>query len=246
MNAYLPLLNGGLLARHTDLITLREPWKARKNPWVLGVLVVLLTIEMTVDKIPAVDILNDAIQTMVRPVAGAILFAASSNVISDVNPALAMICGLLVAGGAHAAKATARPAIIATTAGVANPVVSVAKDVGSAVTAVMSVVLAALAALVVVLVLGMFAWWCFGSRRRRLGRTWSAATRLPGALPVADGQEEGAKSRRTLPLASRSCDLLELYNVGCLQPLGAGHDAELDPVALIQVAEAAKAALANR
>jgi len=171
LNAYLPLLIVGLMARYTDLITLSPPWNALENPWVLGVLVVLLAIEMTVDKIPAVDTLNDAIQTVVRPVAGAILFAASSNVISDVNPALAMICGLLVAGGVHAAKATARPAITATTAGVANPVVSVAEDVVSAVTAVVSVVVPALAALVVVLLVGLFAWWYFGRRRRRLGRT---------------------------------------------------------------------------
>ena len=49
----------------------------------LGVLVVLLAIEMTVDKIPAADTANDIIQTVVRPAAGAILFAASGNVISE-------------------------------------------------------------------------------------------------------------------------------------------------------------------
>ncbi len=81
----------GLLARYTDLITLQAPWNALENPWVLGVLVVLLAIEMTVDKIPAADTVNDVIQTVIRPAAGAILFAASGNVISEMSPVLAMI-----------------------------------------------------------------------------------------------------------------------------------------------------------
>lgn len=124
LNAYLPLLIVGALARYTDLITLKSPWIALSHPVVLVVLIVLLIIEITVDKIPGVDTINDVIQTFIRPAAGAILFAASSNVISDMNPILAMVCGLLVAGGVHAAKATARPAVTATTAGVGNPVVS--------------------------------------------------------------------------------------------------------------------------
>ena len=80
---------------------------------------------------PAVDSINDVIQTVIRPVAGAILFAANGNVISDMSPVLGMICGLLAAGGVHAVKATARPIITATTAGVANPFVSVLEDVVS-------------------------------------------------------------------------------------------------------------------
>jgi hypothetical protein len=96
LNAYLPLLIVGLLARYTTLIALKAPWNALSNPVVLGILAVLLAIEMTVDKIPAVDALNDVIQTAFRPAAGAILFAASGNMISNVSPVLAMICGLII------------------------------------------------------------------------------------------------------------------------------------------------------
>lgn len=167
LNAYLPLLVVGLLARYTDLITLSSPWNTLENPWVLGVLGVLLLIEITVDKIPAVDTINDTIQTFVRPVAGAILFAASGNVISDISPVLAMICGLLVAGSVHAAKATARPVITATTMGVANPVVSVAEDVVSGATALTAVVLPTLAAVIIVVVLALFGWWYLRRRRHR-------------------------------------------------------------------------------
>ncbi|MGB7295768.1 MAG: DUF4126 domain-containing protein, partial [Candidatus Aminicenantales bacterium] len=89
LNAYLPLLIVGLLARYSTLITLKAPWNALTNPVVLVVIAVLLVIEMTVDKIPAVDTVNDAVQTLFRPAAGAVFFAASGNIVSDVSPVLA-------------------------------------------------------------------------------------------------------------------------------------------------------------
>jgi len=66
-----PLLIVGLLARHTALIALKSPWSTLTHPVVLIILAVLLLIEMTVDKIPAVDTVNDVIQTVIRPAAGA-------------------------------------------------------------------------------------------------------------------------------------------------------------------------------
>jgi hypothetical protein len=167
LNAYLPLLIVGLLARYTDLITLQAPWNALESPWVLGVMAVLLAIEMTVDKIPAADTANDVIQTVVRPVAGAILFAASGNVISEMSPVLAMICGLLMASGVHAAKATVRPVITATTGGLGNPVVSVTEDVVSGLTTLVSVIFPVIAALLVLAVAGTFTWFIVRLRRRR-------------------------------------------------------------------------------
>lgn len=168
LNAYLPLLIVGLLARFTDLITLGAPWNTLENPWVLGVLFVLLVIETVADKVPAVDSVNDVIQTIVRPTAGAIIFAASGNVISDISPILAMICGLLAAGGVHAVKATARPMITATTAGVANPVVSVLEDVVSAGTTLVAVIIPALAAVFVLFFVGLIIWFFVRWRRRRV------------------------------------------------------------------------------
>ena len=166
LNAYLPLLIVGLLARYTELITLKAPWSALANPVVLVVLAGLLAIEMTVDKIPAVDTVNDVIQTLFRPAAGAILFAASGNLISDVSPVLAMICGLLIAGGVHTAKAISRPAVTAGTLGTANPVVSVAEDAVSGVTTILAVVAPALLAALIIL----GAYWVIRWRRRSRDR----------------------------------------------------------------------------
>jgi hypothetical protein len=165
LNAYLPLLIVGLLARYTDLITLQKPWNILENPWVLGLLVVLLVIEMTADKIPAVDTLNDTIQTFIRPAAGAILFASSNNIISDMSPVLAMAVGLLAAGSLHAVKATARPVVTASTAGIGNPVVSVFEDITAVVMTLVAIILPAIAA-IFVLIAGFFTFRWLWRRRR--------------------------------------------------------------------------------
>jgi large-conductance mechanosensitive channel len=109
---------------------------------VIGVLAVLSLIEFFADKIPAVNHINDAIQTFVRPAAGAIAFAASAKVITDVNPALGLILGLLVAGSVHAVKSAAvRPMVTATTGGAGNIPVSIAEDIISTILSLLSIAL---------------------------------------------------------------------------------------------------------
>ncbi len=70
LNAYIPLLVVALLARFTDLIKLNHPWDTLTSWWVIGLLVVLSVIEFFADKFPAVNHINDIIQTFVRPAAG--------------------------------------------------------------------------------------------------------------------------------------------------------------------------------
>jgi len=167
LNAYLPLLIVALLARFTDLITLTPPWDTVESWWVIGVLAALLAIEFLVDKIPAIDTLNDIIHTFIRPTAGAILFAASAGVITDTSPVLALICGLLIAGGVHAAKATIRPVVTGTTGGVLNPLVSVAEDVMSFLMAILAIVMPILAlALLLALIIWFIRWWARRRKRR--------------------------------------------------------------------------------
>ena len=153
LNAYLPLLVVALAARYTSLIQLNEPWDVMTSGWVIAVLVVLLLIEMTVDKIPVVDTVNDVIQTVGRPLAGAILFAAASGVVGDIHPALAFLAGILIAGGVHSLKAVARPVVTATTGGMGNWLVSLVEDVLSLITAVLAILVPILILLVIVAVL---------------------------------------------------------------------------------------------
>lgn len=168
LNAYVPLLVVALLARFTDLIVLEEPYSLLTNEWVIIVLLFLLVIEFFADKVPAADSINDVIQTVVRPVAGAILFAATANVISDIHPVLAMICGLVVAGGIHATKSTVRPIITATTGGTMNPVVSLAEDFGSLIIALLAALVPMLF-VVVSTVFGLLILWWILRRQRRSG-----------------------------------------------------------------------------
>jgi Domain of unknown function (DUF4126) len=153
LNAWLPLLIVGLAARFTNLIHLNAPYNLLENGWVLLVLCVLLFIEIMADKVPIVDSANDAIHTFIRPAAGAILFAAQNNAVGGIDPVLALILGLLAAGGVHAVKATARPVITASTAGIANPFVSLAEDAVAAVATIIALVVPVVAAILVILFL---------------------------------------------------------------------------------------------
>lgn len=160
LNAYIPLFIVGLLAHYTDLIKLQSPWDTLANPWILILLGVLLIIEMLADKVPAVNHINDLIQTIVRPAAGAIAFAASANVITDVHPVLALACGLLVAGSVHAAKALAvRPAVTATTGGAGNVPVSILEDIVSTVVSFLSILLPIIVGTLLIVVLALVIWW---------------------------------------------------------------------------------------
>jgi hypothetical protein len=153
LNAYIPLLVIALIARFTNLVHLNQPWDALTSWWIIGLLVVLNLIEFFADKVPAVNHVNDIIQTVIRPIAGAIAFAAGSGVFSNVHPVLAMGCGLVVAGGVHAVKsALIRPAVTATTGGTANVPVSMAEDLTSTLVSVLSVVVPVFIAALFVLV----------------------------------------------------------------------------------------------
>ena len=168
LNAYLPLLVVALTARYTNLIALNKPWDVLTSGWVIGVLVVLLMIEMFVDKIPAIDTLNDGIQTIGRPLAGAILFAGTSGVVGEMNPVLALIAGLLLAGGVHTAKSVARPAVTAVTAGTGNWAVSIAEDVVAFFTAIFAIILPILMAVLVAFALVLVAWILNKRRSKRV------------------------------------------------------------------------------
>jgi hypothetical protein len=167
LNAYLPLLIVALTAKYTNLIRLNEPWDVMTSWWVIGVLAVLLLIEMTVDKIPAVDTVNDVIQTVGRPAAGAVLFAASSGVVGDLHPVVAFVAGLILAGSVHAVKTAARPMVTATTAGVGNWMVSLIEDILALITAILAILLPILVVLIIGFLLLVFVWWR-GRRRTKM------------------------------------------------------------------------------
>jgi len=161
LNAYIPLLVIGVIAHYTNTIKLNPPYDALANPYILILIGILLIIEMLADKVPVANHINDLIQTFVRPVAGAIAFAASTNLITGINPILALACGLLVAGSVHVVKSAAvRPIVTATTAGAGNVPVSVAEDITSTVVSLLSILVPiAIAILILVAIVFLMWWW---------------------------------------------------------------------------------------
>ncbi len=153
LNAYIPLLIVAVAAHYPlgdPVLKLAEPYHMLGEWWAIVIISILLIIEMLVDKIPAVDTLNDGIQTFIRPAAGAILFAANANLITEMHPAIALVAGLLVAGGVHAVKTTARPVVTATTAGTGNWAVSILEDVTAVIVTLLAIFVPILAAILFV------------------------------------------------------------------------------------------------
>lgn len=176
LNAYIPLLAIGLLARYTDLINLPNGWTWLQNGWVILILAILLTVEIVADKIPVVDSANDVLQTVVRPTAGGLAFgagaASETQTVSDPGSFfqsgqwVPIVIGVVIALGVHGVKAISRPVVNATTAGVGAPVVSTAEDATSAVMSVIAIVLPILV-LVFLVALVVFAIWAVRRRGRR-------------------------------------------------------------------------------
>lgn len=176
LNAYIPLLVLGLAGRFLDFVDLPAAWAWLENPWVLGILGVLLVIEIIADKIPVVDSINDWIQTIVRPVSGGIAFGTGSSsgtaVVTD--PAsfftsgswIPIAIGVLLALVTHGAKMAARPVLNAVTVGTAAPVVSTAEDVGAVTLSILALLLPVL---VLVAVAGLIWAIVVIVRRRRRG-----------------------------------------------------------------------------
>ena len=166
LNAYIPLLIVSLAAKFTDLITLNSPWDALTSWWVIGLLIVLSLVEFFADKIPAVNHFNDAIQTFVRPAAGAIVFAATASV-AEVHPVMALAAGLLVSGGVHATKsAVVRPAVTATTGGAGNVPVSILEDIVSTVLSLLAIIIPIIIAMIVIMITSWLVWWLWRRANR--------------------------------------------------------------------------------
>ncbi|MEU0151827.1 DUF4126 domain-containing protein [Micromonospora fulviviridis] len=187
LNAYIPLVLMGLLARYTDLMELPGGWQWLGNGWVLLILAVLLAVEVVADKVPVVDHVNDVVQTVVRPTAGGLAFGAGSSsetvTVSDPDTFFSshqwvpVVVGVLIALGVHLLKSAARPVINATTAGFGAPVASTAEDATSA---VMSVVAILLPVLVLAFLLGFVVFLFWFLRRRRSRRRERQAARAAG------------------------------------------------------------------
>lgn len=178
LNAYIPLLLLGLAGRFLDVVTLPAGWTWLENEWVLGGLAVLLVIEVVADKVPAVDTINDWLQTIIRPAAGGIVFGSGSGAqtvaVSDPSEFIAsqqwvpIAAGVVIALVVHLGKMLARPAANALTAGAAAPVLSTAEDVGALGFSILALVLPVLVVVALLALVIAVPLLLARARRRRL------------------------------------------------------------------------------
>ncbi len=128
---------------------------------------VALFVEVLADKVPVIDHMLDVAQTVVRPLAGTVVVAAS---LEEVSPLAATVVGLIVgsttAGGVHLAKAKVRVVSNMASVGFAAPFISVLEDITALLGSLISVFMAALAALFV-LALAVFFWMFYRRMKRR-------------------------------------------------------------------------------
>jgi hypothetical protein len=138
LNAYIPFLVVGLLARFTDVIVLPADFTWIESGWALGIGAVLLLAELVLDKVPAVDSVNDIVATLIRPSMGGLVFAATSAAkgldesswMID-HPWVGVVLGVVVSGIVHIGKTSARPVVNAATLGAGAPLVSTVEDTAS-------------------------------------------------------------------------------------------------------------------
>lgn len=175
LNAYIPFLVVALIARFTDIITLPQSYAWIESWWAIGIGAVLLLAEVVLDKIPAVDTVNDTIQTFIRPSMGGLIFAATSAAESldqstwmKDNPWVGIVLGILVSGLVHTGKMAARPVLNTGTVGAAAPVVSTVEDGASIGLSLLAIFLPIL--VVLVLMVALFAWVLVRWRRWRRNR----------------------------------------------------------------------------
>ena len=188
LNAWMPLFLLGLADRFLPAVELPAGWSWLSGDITLWILGALLVLEIIADKIPALDSINDVIQSVLRPASGGIVFGAGASaqtvavddpsVFFDEHTWIPIVSGIVIALVVHVTKATARIAANTMTGGLAAPVLSTAEDGASFALAALAILVPIIAA---VLLIGLVVLVVLFFRRRRR-RTKDAA---PQSAPAS-------------------------------------------------------------
>jgi hypothetical protein len=127
LNLYATIATAGLLQR-SGLIELPPGLQVLASPLVLGLAVTLYLVEFVADKIPLVDNVWDAIHTVVRPPAAALLAYSAFGTVPEAWKIGAALLAGSVALTSHGAKASTRAAANASPEPFSNWLLSVTED----------------------------------------------------------------------------------------------------------------------
>ena len=127
LNVYATLATLGLLA-HTGIFELPPPLHLIASWWVIGAAAALFAVEFFADKVPAFDLVWNALHTFIRvPVAGLLAWRATET-LSPGQQLAATLLGGLIALAAHGGKTAARAAVTPSPEPLSNIGLSLGED----------------------------------------------------------------------------------------------------------------------
>lgn len=128
LNVYATVATLGLLA-HAGWLALPPPLHLLESWYVIAASAALFLVEFFADKVPAFDLLWNALHTFIRvPVAALLAYQATAS-LSPGEQILATIAGGLIALAAHGGKTAARAAVTPSPEPFSNIALSLSEDV---------------------------------------------------------------------------------------------------------------------
>jgi hypothetical protein len=130
LNVYATVATLGLLAR-ADVVALPPPLHLLASWYVIGTALALFVVEFFADKVPAFDLVWNALHTFVRvPVAALLAYGATAQ-LSPRTQLLSSLLAAAIALAAHGGKTAVRAAVTPSPEPVSNMALSFGEDVGA-------------------------------------------------------------------------------------------------------------------
>jgi hypothetical protein len=127
LNVYATVATLGLLA-HAGLLVLPESLHLLASWWVIGASVALFGVEFFADKIPAFDLVWNALHTFIRVPVAALLAWRATATLTPGEQLAATLLGGLIALAAHGGKIAARAAVTPSPEPLSNIGLSLGED----------------------------------------------------------------------------------------------------------------------
>jgi hypothetical protein len=127
LNVYATVATLGLLA-HAGLLALPPGLHLLQSWYVIGASGALFAVEFFADKIPAFDLIWNALHTFIRVPVAALLAYQASAALSPLEQMAATIAGGLIALAAHGGKTAARAAVTPSPEPFSNMTLSLGED----------------------------------------------------------------------------------------------------------------------
>jgi hypothetical protein len=127
LNVYATVATLGLLA-HTGVLPLPPTLQLLSNWWVIAASGVLFAIEFFADKIPAFDLIWNALHTFIRVPVAALLAYRATVMLSPWEQLAATVAGGAIALAAHGGKTAVRAAVTPSPEPISNWTLSLGED----------------------------------------------------------------------------------------------------------------------